>query len=281
MADSGNNQSIEDVLSSIRRLVAEEGSDVISESPRRSISLAAAKPAVDDDEPEKLVLTPQLRVTEPEDPYQMIRALTDAADAEVAVSGDVDEFEADPSIDAALELPEDEHVQEGSEEEEVTEAYAEDQDYDPAAAMMELASALPDTTLGDAASAIEDSILADEATPEESAADSEEHSSMEMPADLVQPDDAVNSEDDPASDMTSGAIPFPKPEPEQVEPNVGESAPATPSLVDEIEEDALRDLITEIVREELSGHLGERITRNVRKLVRREIRQMMASEDFD
>ena len=46
-------------------------------------------------------------------------------------------------------------------------------------------------------------------------------------------------------------------------------------------DDALRDLISEIVRQELSGELGERITRNVRKLVRREIRQLLASEEFD
>jgi hypothetical protein len=40
-------------------------------------------------------------------------------------------------------------------------------------------------------------------------------------------------------------------------------------------------MIAEIVREELSGPLGERITRNVRKLVRREIRSMLMGEDRD
>ncbi|PWJ20442.1 hypothetical protein [Jannaschia seohaensis] len=46
-------------------------------------------------------------------------------------------------------------------------------------------------------------------------------------------------------------------------------------------DDALRDLIAEIVRQELAGALGERITRNVRKLVRRELRQIMSGEEFD
>jgi hypothetical protein len=46
-------------------------------------------------------------------------------------------------------------------------------------------------------------------------------------------------------------------------------------------EDALRRLIVEIVHQELQGALGERITRNVRKLVRREISRTIASEEFE
>jgi hypothetical protein len=48
-----------------------------------------------------------------------------------------------------------------------------------------------------------------------------------------------------------------------------------------LDEDALRDMVTEIVREELSGALGERITRNVRKLVRREIHRALMAREFD
>lgn len=48
-----------------------------------------------------------------------------------------------------------------------------------------------------------------------------------------------------------------------------------------VDEDFLRDIVSEIVREELQGDLGERITRNVRKLVRREIHRAMASRDFN
>lgn len=47
------------------------------------------------------------------------------------------------------------------------------------------------------------------------------------------------------------------------------------------DEEALRDMVTEIVREELSGDLGERITRNVRKLVRREIHRALTAREFD
>ena len=48
-----------------------------------------------------------------------------------------------------------------------------------------------------------------------------------------------------------------------------------------MDEEALRKLISEIVREELMGTLGERITRNVRKLVRREIYRILSSQEFD
>jgi len=48
-----------------------------------------------------------------------------------------------------------------------------------------------------------------------------------------------------------------------------------------IDEDTLRDMVSEIVRQELQGALGERITRNVRKLVRREIHRALTSQEFD
>ncbi|MDT8328668.1 MAG: hypothetical protein RQ750_15005 [Roseovarius sp.] len=48
-----------------------------------------------------------------------------------------------------------------------------------------------------------------------------------------------------------------------------------------LDEEALRDMVSEIVRQELQGALGERITRNVRKLVRREIHRALTSQDMD
>ena len=48
-----------------------------------------------------------------------------------------------------------------------------------------------------------------------------------------------------------------------------------------IDEATLRDLVAEIVRQELQGTLGERITRNVRKLVRREIHRAITARDLD
>ncbi|MFK7745497.1 MAG: hypothetical protein AB8B47_10615 [Roseobacter sp.] len=48
-----------------------------------------------------------------------------------------------------------------------------------------------------------------------------------------------------------------------------------------MDESALRDLVSEIVRSELQGDLGERITRNVRKLVRREIQRALTAQSLD
>ena len=48
-----------------------------------------------------------------------------------------------------------------------------------------------------------------------------------------------------------------------------------------IDEAALRDMVRQIVRDELQGKLGERITHNVRKLVRREIHRVLTTQTFD
>lgn len=48
-----------------------------------------------------------------------------------------------------------------------------------------------------------------------------------------------------------------------------------------IDMDMLRDLVAEIIREELQGTLGERITRNVRMLVRREISRALETHKFE
>ena len=48
-----------------------------------------------------------------------------------------------------------------------------------------------------------------------------------------------------------------------------------------LDEDVLRELVSDIVREELQGALGERITRNVRKLVRREIHRALVAQELE
>jgi cell pole-organizing protein PopZ len=48
-----------------------------------------------------------------------------------------------------------------------------------------------------------------------------------------------------------------------------------------IDEAMLRDIVRDIVRQELQGKLGERITRNVRKMVRREIHRALTTQSFD
>ena len=74
-------------------------------------------------------------------------------------------------------------------------------------------------------------------------------------------------------------------DPAATAPEFGYTAPAQDQGVggdDQfLDEEALRDLVTEIVRAELQGALGERITRNVRKLVRREIHRALTAQDLE
>jgi hypothetical protein len=64
-----------------------------------------------------------------------------------------------------------------------------------------------------------------------------------------------------------------------------DAEPSTMNFSDDeasiLDEETLRDLVSQMVREELQGELGDRITRNVRKLVRREIQRALASREFE
>jgi hypothetical protein len=46
-----------------------------------------------------------------------------------------------------------------------------------------------------------------------------------------------------------------------------------------IDEAALRAMIADVVREELQGALGERVSRNLRALVRREVAKAVGEQD--
>ena len=100
------------------------------------------------------------------------------------------------------------------------------------------------------------------------------------------PEAAPEFEDHPAPDVEEfdDSEPDSAVEPAEVEADVY----ADDDLEDLIEaggvtldEEALRAMVAEVVREELTGPLGERITRNVRKLVRREIYRVLSSQEFD
>ncbi|HMO07255.1 MAG TPA: hypothetical protein PKD10_06350 [Paracoccaceae bacterium] len=50
---------------------------------------------------------------------------------------------------------------------------------------------------------------------------------------------------------------------------------------DVLDEAVLREIVRAVLREELQGQLGERITRNIRKLVRAEVYRSLTLRDFD
>jgi hypothetical protein len=65
-------------------------------------------------------------------------------------------------------------------------------------------------------------------------------------------------------------------------PGLGAARPAAGAAAPILDEEGLRGMINAIVREELRGEFGERISRDVRKLVRREVEDALrASRDRD
>ena len=78
-------------------------------------------------------------------------------------------------------------------------------------------------------------------------------------------DDPMQDAEDMIEDLGEAASPFSFPEAED-------------GILDE---ETLREIVAEVVRQELQGALGQRITRNVRKMVRREIRLALAAEELE
>ncbi|NKB27461.1 MAG: hypothetical protein GKR99_07855 [Rhodobacteraceae bacterium] len=85
---------------------------------------------------------------------------------------------------------------------------------------------------------------------------------------------------EPATPQTAASVsPGPDSAPEVDKPVTADPAPIDP--VAQMDEDALRLLISGILREEFQGDLGERVTRSIRKLVRQEIKRALATQDLD
>lgn len=101
--------------------------------------------------------------------------------------------------------------------------------------------------------------------------------------------DGADVSDTQSSDDPSEVQPEPLPQTaafvrsgNQVGGQKKESEPATEQMATaNIGEEELRDLVKEIVQQELQGALGERITRNIRKLVRREINRALAAQNLN
>lgn len=66
---------------------------------------------------------------------------------------------------------------------------------------------------------------------------------------------------------------------DEPEPTEEETDAASDDLAG-LESEVTRELVAALVREELQGELGERITRSVRKLVRREVQRILAAQEL-
>ena len=285
MSDPVTNVEIEDVLSSIRRLVSESGgaqaevrkASKIFENkapePETGAETPAEKPAVLD----KLVLTPSLRVAE--------------APETVAVSEDTSEPEAEveakPEIEAADEV---EHATEAGEHHaEVSEEAQPEAVSEESAERAAETEQTPEHSADEHVNAPEGESLKDRIEQLEAAVSSQDGEWEEENDESVETLQWEDHGDEGASDENMSA---PEAFAEQHHDfDAADEADKITEAEDEydflagdetlLDEDTLREMVADIVRQELQGALGERITRNVRKLVRREIHRALMAQEFE
>ncbi len=277
MSEPVTNVEIEDVLSSIRRLVTESGSKpaekaiVIEEAERVSgeapesvngteafaekgesevttddALTADTEPA--EDTLDKLVLTQALRVSHLDEDDEKGEDVDGEGASEASGNAQADE------------------VQSEKQPEEISEEY--------------IAPELPEET------ASEDSFkgrieLLETAVASQSQ-DWEDDGENES-SDGAEPFDALQWEDHGDDASFEEATDDEPADERSLDGSADEEAREFDFLSDDtlIDEDMLREMVSDIVRQELQGALGERITRNVRKLVRREIHRALMAQELE
>ena len=213
MSDPVKTEDIEDVLSSIRRLVSEE--------PRPRAPRAVEAPS----QPGKLVLTPAFRVAE-----EAANAPTPAEEQAAPEAG------AGPEADEGTENPVPMFVHVAAVESVSPEAEGKD------------------------ATPLRERVAELEAAVAESGGDWEPDGSEDAPQTVPLARFTIRGEREKAAE---GAA---------LDEGVEETV---------LDEEALREMVADIVRQELQGEMGKRITSNVRKLVRQEINRALASRDLE
>jgi hypothetical protein len=302
MSDPVTNADIEDVLSSIRRLVAED---------ERPDVVAPSTPAASD----RLVLTPALRVMETEAPEEMVSADTaDLVDEDDSTETDLPEPElveghelADLDVDDSAKRNLEARIAEleavisdtgGQWEQDGEEGSAnaggavdslnwseDESEPDPEIEEAQMAELVEEDMSGADTVAAMPFLRHKFSVPDENAAEPETASEPDAGSDL---DEEEASVDEPEVDAEVQAefqpeIPEPDPVPEMAAEPVVEDINEEPYDGQDfvVDEEALRALVVEIVHQELQGKLGERITRNVRNLVRREIHRALTSQELE
>jgi hypothetical protein len=248
MSDPVTNVEIEDVLASIRRLVLE------SAAPQAPANAAVRQePATD-----RLVLTPALRVVEPRGPI---------AGTVAPVAGDIipgGTAEKEPADDLLRDVAED------------------------AAGRAGLIEVAVDSDAGEwEPDGSENVPVMDwsRTTPEDAPVFRSRHMApLRLEHAVPAPEEPpfrhtpVAPREDVAAADPDGLAAFAAAEAEAAREEADLRAFLDRATVDE---EMLRRIVTQVLQQELQGALGERITRNVRKLVRREInRALMDEQDF-
>lgn len=259
MSEPVTNAEVEDVLSSIRRLVGET---------RRS-SQVRLHIETQDDTQDMLVLTPQLRV---EAGHEVLKLMPEDA---VPPTSDWYEFEEPP-------LPEKMKVVSSTEQ--PSEAFEDPQearaDPDHASILVKRTSEADFMNLSAKIAALETAIAKTVDQWEPDGTDSDAYSGTLPPAMTWQD----NVELDGMGKPVAETAPMAETTPDDVAAvSLDDAETVVEAALEEhvIDEETLRAMVADIVRSELQGELGERITRNVRKLVRREIQRALVAQSLD
>lgn len=278
---------IEDVLSSIRRLVSQES------RPARVQRLALMQPVAPAPvEEECLILTPAQRIEaeEPDIVEELSRLETSIAEMEAAVTEAehdladeteeaMSQFSEVPAV-VAEELAPEASLDAPPEEEASAEAAETDSIVTAEATGFALAEDVSAPVVDVDAGLSAEADVAEEETPalEEDAAISTEDSSE--PVDEQAEEDSYVEVGTGEREATRIVRPdrfrrLHRPVDDDPAPLFDDGSGSQDN------EEALRILVAQLIREELRGVLGERITHNVRKLVRREIQRALAGHELE
>lgn len=243
MSEAMSSADIENVLSSIRRLVTDELRPRPAGAPPAEAEASATPdaPAV----PERLLLTPALRVVESEPaPRPAIDGLVSLISAHVAPPPAGFEAETGDAFVAAEETP-----------------------------LRPVPPAEPSPGQPAAVAAVRSD---GPAVPP--AAATPRHETPKAVADWgpTRASAGGPAEDRPAADRLSADRPTGAPLAASRDDDDDEDEEGGPPPVVDLDEETLRELIRDVLREELQGPMGERMTRNIRKLVRAELARAMA-----
>ncbi len=254
MSEALSSSEIEDVLSSIRRLV----SDDMRPAPAQTVDA------------NKLLLTPSLRVV-PAETHADLDAPPPAIDEVMAqlsagVARQDDQWENEIG-DTSLESPAQAEAAAQDWQDHQIDAYAE-----PLPDVLEQAPVETGDVLTEASAA--------DADPWEQSGDEVDATATEpWTAGTIEPDAAWADEAEQAvlqelNDPPQGAAPYQAQDADEIVLNEADEGEVP------VDEAMLREIVRDVLREELQGRLGERITRNIRKLVRAEIARVMAAEEL-
>lgn len=317
MSEPVTNVEIEDVLSSIRRLVSagEEGNSPAKSEESHQDQASAPPP--------RFVLTPAFRVTEPDDD---IESTAEKDETTIVFGPEIDDI-AEP-MDAASQKRSARDSLEATIAELEAAVIQQPDEWEPDGSEV---TTIPtwDTVSYPPLDEVEDAVAVEETTPEDMRGDAPrfvegdpfilaQQDETEDEPDALDPiltsgpfiaEDAVYSANDPlpvaededrfADTQNVETLTFARSQPipmaDDPSEDYGDDLLPDPDPVGEdddldaymlgngqgINEEILRQMVMDVVREELQGNLGERITRNVRKMVRREIHRALDMQNFD